>query len=188
MYSRSKSKKKERKKFGLVWIFQSLPHGSILHQKDVSVDCATHSNVACIFSYRGTSASRHQTHMGSTSNGHSYFLCCQLGGSTPPPLVGNRSKFCALLHWQPSLSSGQVVCTIAFVHSVIHSGAAFFSRMAILKAVCTMAHMWKAYCSEEVAEKEVKSRAWIRPVYMPAAGMQRGMMWPRLPWKFYLRL
>lgn len=128
MYSRSKSKKKERKNFGLVWIFQGLPHGSILHQKDGSVDCATHSNVACIFSYRGTSASRHQTHMGSTSNGHSYFLSCQLGGSTSPPLVGNRSKFCALLHWQPSLSSGQVVCTIAFVHSVIHSGAAFFSR------------------------------------------------------------
>lgn len=26
-------------------------------------------------------------------------------------------------------------------------------------AICTMAHMWKAYCLKEVAEKEVKSRA-----------------------------
>lgn len=29
-------------------------------------------------------------------------------------------------------------------------------------AVCTMSHMWKAYCLEEVAEKEVRSRARLR--------------------------
>lgn len=49
---------------------------------------------------------------------------------------------------------------------------------------CTIAHMWKAYCLEEVAEKEVRSRAQLRPVHMPCAGMQKGMMWLSLPWKF----
>lgn len=88
-----------------MWIFPSLPPWSILRQKDVNVDCATHSNVACIFSCRETSAPRHQllTHMGSTSNGHSSFLCCQLGGSTSPHLLEIDSSF--VLFYTDSLHS-----------------------------------------------------------------------------------
>lgn len=34
--------------------------------------------------------------------------------------------------------------------------------------------MWKAYCLEEVAEKDVRRRAQLGPVHMPCAGMLRG--------------
>lgn len=56
--------------------------------------------------------------------------------------------------------------------------------MANSMAFCTIVHMWKAYCPEEVAKKEVRSRARVRPVHMPCAGMQKGMMWLSLSWKF----
>lgn len=44
-------------------------------------------------------------------------------------------------------------------------------------AGCTIIHMWKAYCLDEVAEKEARSWAQLTPVLMPCAGMQNGMMW-----------
>ena len=66
---------------------------------------------------------------------------------------------------------------------VVCDGTTFIC-MANRMAVRKFAHMWKAYCLEEVAEKEVRHRAQLRPVHMPCAGMQKGMMWLSLPWKF----
>lgn len=88
--------------------------------------------------------------------------------------------------WYFKLWIASLVCvmmTLCVYMATAFDGTALIC-MGSRTAACTSAHMWKAYCLEEVAEKEVSSRARLRPVHMPCAGMQKGMMWLSLPWKF----
>lgn len=129
---------------------------SILHQKDVNVDFPTHINVSGIFS--------HQEIMPQMI--YTYGLYIKWANLLPLwPVRRQRIPlfvlcFYTLLHWQPSPSSQQVICLIAlYVHSFIQWSCLFWMAIQRNGAVCTMAHMWKAHCLKEVAEKEVKCRA-----------------------------
>lgn len=138
---------------------------------------------------------------------HCHYLCCQLRGKTatiphsPPSNLyrtgksnnpalnrlcrrGFRFPFvseCLYLKRSSVTLRCSLYCQICV--SVACNRRASIC-MADWMAVRTIAHMWKAYCFEEVAVKEVRSRAQVRPVHMPCAGMQKGMMWLSLPWKF----